>query len=94
MTQISRAHAPDHPPAPPTKPPKRQLALGAKGGSENSNMATVSGSNIPTIVTVLIANIYINVTTVMKHRTGKLHAPTSNSPMGPVHYFNYTTNQQ
>ena len=91
MTQISPAPAPEPPPGQPPKPRKNPLASRAKGDSQNSNTVIVSGSSIPTIVTVLIANTSIIAISAMKHLTGRLHAPTSNLPFGSSSYFVYVT---
>ena len=78
MIEIFHAPAPDPPPALPPVPKRRKLISGTKNGLGNTNMATASGSNIPTIATALIVNFYTNVTIAMEHPTGSARAPKNN----------------
>ena len=81
MTMIEIFHAPAPavlPPAPPLVPKRRKLISGTKNGLGNTNMATASGSNIPTIATALIVNFYTNATIAMVHHTGRTLAPINN----------------
>jgi len=84
MTEIFRAPAPDPPPARPPVQKHRKLVTQTKSGWGNTNTATASGSNIPTIAAALIVDFYTNVIIAMEHHMGRPHAPTSNSCDGPT----------